>query len=581
MSISTRSKVSFILSVVVVVTLVAGFAVYGAGASRNTAKAASTGNGITATRGHLQVVGKVNLAALPKMKAGAQSQLAAMPLRLPPGINGAVQASKLSNAVKSHLPSAKSIPLIGLNNAHNFDGINSTQNLNASTVGLEPPDEGVAIGNNYVFNIVNLALAVYQKNGVMVAGPISADTFFGEPVAFTGGTLTSDPRVYFDAATNTWFATILFFDDGSISGNANSHFDLAVNPSGNPLGTWTIYRIDTTDANNNGCPCFGDYPEFGIDQFNVYVSTNEFSINGPTYNGAQIYALSKSQLEALDPTVNYVHFGNLSIGGSISYHVQPAIGYSNSPAEYFMDSLDPNGTFDNRLGVWAMTNRKSVTSGMGMPNLSSTIITSEAYGFPVLATTPPGYNGFTQEPTTGVVTPDFDAVYELEYINGHLDDTLDTAITIPGDTATRDGVAWFQVQPVLSGKVISHKTYILNQGYVADSGNYLLYPHINENAAGQMAMAFTLGGPNTFLSAAYAIMPSGSKHFNQAKIAAAGVEPDNGFTGTSEFGGVGRWGDYSNGEVDTSGNFWFATEYIPSNGDLVANWGNRIFEIQA
>ncbi len=39
------------------------------------------------------------------------------------------------------------------------------------------------------------------------------------------------------------------------------------------------------------------------------------------------------------------------------------------PAEYFLDSLDPFGTFDNRLGVWAMTNRQSVTSGNGVPNL--------------------------------------------------------------------------------------------------------------------------------------------------------------------------------------------------------------------
>lgn len=43
--------------------------------------------------------------------------------------------------------------------------------------------------------------------------------------------------------------------------------------------------------------------------------------------------------------------------------------------------------------------------------------------------------------------------------------------------------------------------------------------------------------------------------------------------------GVGRWGDYSNGEVDTSGNFWLATQDIPNNGDQFGNWGNRVFEI--
>src|SRR5581483_8520536 len=175
--------------------------------------------------------------------------------------------------------------------------------------------------------------------------PVSATTFFGEPVAFTNGTVTSDPRVYYDASTNTWFATIFEYDDGSVSGMASSHVDIAVNPSGNPLATWTIYRIDTTDANNNGCPCLPDFPQFGIDQCNVYISTNEFSISGPTFNGAQVYAVSKSQLVALASSVNYVQFGNLSIGGSITYHLQPAISYTNAPAEFLMDSLDPNGTF--------------------------------------------------------------------------------------------------------------------------------------------------------------------------------------------------------------------------------------------
>jgi hypothetical protein len=483
-----------------------------------------------------------------------------------------------TNGVKGE-PSAKGIPLSRLSLKHNFDGINSTQNLKASTVGLEPPDEGLGVGNNYVVNIVNLAIAIYHENGRIIKGPFSATAFFNEPVGFSNGTLTSDPRVYFDASTDTWFATVLFFDNGSVSGKASSHFDLAVNTSGDPTTPWTLFRFNTTDINDNGCPCFGDYPQFGIDQQLVYVSTNEFSINGPQFNGAQIYAISKSQLESLTKPVNYVHFGNLSIGGSITYHVQPAIAYQNAPAGFFMDTLDPNGTFDNRIGVWAITNRQAVTSGSGMPNLSSTIITGQTYGFPVNAQTPPGFNGFTNEPTTGVVTPDFDAMEEVEYINGHLDGALDTAVTIPGDTSTRDGAAWLQVNPVLQNHAISPSTSIINQGIVDVSGEYLLYPHINENARGDMAMTFSLGGPNTYLSAAYAFKAASDSQFKAVHIAAAGSEPDNGFTGTAEFGGVGRWGDYSNGEVDVNGNFWLATEYIPGNGDIVANWGNRIFEL--
>lgn len=568
----SRSPLSRLLARVTLTAFVSTLAVYGASASHlSAAQAAAASPAYSAMRGQLQLVGTVNPLALPPASApSTPPRVKAMPLRLPP---------KTGTSNGPGAPTANGLPLAAARLLHNFDGLNSTQNLNASTVGLEPPDEGLGVGNGYVVNIVNLVLGIYRPNGTLLTPPVSATTFFGEPVAFTNGTVTSDPRVYYDASTNTWFATIFEYDDGSVSGMASSHVDIAVNPSGNPLATWTIYRIDTTDANNNGCPCLPDFPQFGIDQFNVYISTNEFSISGPTFNGAQVYAVSKSQLVALASSVNYVQFGNLSIGGSITYHLQPAISYTNAPAEFLMDSLDPNGTFDNRIGVWAITNRQSVTTGNGMPYLSSTLLTSEPYGFPVNAVTPPGYNGLTGEPTTGVVTADFDAMQEVEYINGHLDGALDTAVTIPGDTSERDGAAWLQVQPALAGNVISSRTSITNQGYVTSQGNYLLYPHINENASGMMALMFTLGGPNTYLSAAFATKSATAGQFSAVSLAAGGTEPDNGFTATAQYGGVGRWGDYSNGEVDTSGNIWLATEYIPGNGDQIANWGNRIFEL--
>jgi hypothetical protein len=565
---------SRLLARVTLAAVVSALGVYGMSvSSANTAHATSASTTYTGIRGQIQRVGTVNPLALPAATAQrGQAHPERMPLRLPPKTNGPINGS---------MPVAAALPLAASRLAHNFDGINAPQSAAVNAFDVEPPDEGLGVGNGYVLNLVNAALGIYRENGTLVTQPISESAFFADAPEFASGTspVEGDGRVYYDAATNTWFASQLYSDDGSYSGTPGSHIDIAVNPSGNPLTPWTIYRLDTTDANDNGCPCFGDYPEFGIDQSNVYITTNEFAISGPAYNGAQIYAISKSQLEALAHSVNYVQFGNLSIGGAISYHVQPAIAYTNPPAEFFMNSLDPNGTFDHRIGVWAMTNRQAVTTGDGMPYLSSTVINSEAYGFPLNVPTPPGNCGGCPGPTSGVVASDFDAMFEVEYINGHLDSSLDTAITIPGDTGERDGAAWFQVQPKLNGNVISSDTSISNQGYVAAQGNYLLYPHINENASGLMAMAFTLGGPNTYLSAAYSVKPPSAHQFRAVSLAAGGTEPDNGFTGAPQFGGVGRWGDYSNGEVDTAGNIWLATEYIPSNGDQNANWGNRVFEI--
>ena len=81
-----------------------------------------------------------------------------------------------------------------------------------------------------------------------------------------------------------------------------------------PTGLWQQYQIDTSNLGGNGCPCFGDQPRLGMDQNNLYVSTDEFSINGPQFNGGQLYAIAKQDLLA-GATAHFVHFADLSSGG--------------------------------------------------------------------------------------------------------------------------------------------------------------------------------------------------------------------------------------------------------------------------
>ena len=101
-----------------------------------------------------------------------------------------------------------------------------------------------------------------------------------------------------------------------------------------------------------GCPCFGDYPILGLDQYNVYLSTVEFGLHSPAFNGAQVYAVSKSQLVALSAPVNFVHFSNLISAGFPAYRVAPALTYGSADAEYLLNSI-PFTSLDNRLELWA------------------------------------------------------------------------------------------------------------------------------------------------------------------------------------------------------------------------------------
>jgi hypothetical protein len=546
---SPRSKVNILLSLLSGIVIVSAFLI-SAVFLRGAATHASGPQQYSATKGMITQVG----AADP-----AQSSANALP-------KGARHTHQANNtAANARQVTASSSPLdegqVG-KLLHNFNGVSSRDsavtNFGAE---FEPPDQGLCVGNGFVLEAVNSAYTIYRPNGAVVAGPFNVNVLFHEGLK----QFTSDPRCYYDKSTNTWFAIIVFLN----STNTGSHIDIAVNPSGDPTTPWTVYHINTTDSDgaSQGCPCFGDQPLLGIDQQNLYVSTNEFSIVGPQFNGAQIYAISKSELVALTSWVHFVHFEDLSIGGALATSVQPAITNGPADAEYFMNSLDPFGTFDNRLGVWALTDREAVSGG-GIPNLSSVVITSEPYGVPPKA---------IQKGSSSLLDSGDDRMQQVQFINGTLWGALGTAVTIPNDTASRAGAAWFQVRPHLNGEVVGEAT-ITKQGYVAKLGNYLLYPAIQASPEGTAAIVMTLSGPNFYPSAVYTFLREGQTAFGPIHIVAHGTGP---YDPTAT-----RWGDYSWAILSSSGDgFWMATEYIPPRSsqtvDQRRNWGTRVFEVSA
>jgi hypothetical protein len=440
----------------------------------------------------------------------------------------------------------------------NFDGVGSLDsevtNFNAM---FEPPDQGLCTGNGFVLEPVNSAYRIYRPDGTNVRGPFNVNDLFNEG----SEEFTSDPRCYFDATTNTWFAAILFLN----ADFTQSHLDVAVNPSGDPTSLWTEYQFDTTDAGGPGCPCFGDQPLLGIDQDNIYVSSNEFSILGPEFNGAEILAISKADLVARNPDVHFVNFPHLTIAGDQAASVQPAISTGAPAAEFFLSSLDPQGTGDNRIGVWAMTDREAVATG-GTPTLTNTVITSEPYANPPAA---------EQKGSASTLDSGDDRMQQAQSIGGSVWGELGTVVDVPGDPTPRAGAAWFQVSPTLTGNAVTGAT-IVRQGYVSQRNGSLLYPALQADAAGRAAMVFTSTGRRQFPSAAFATLGARDTSFGRIRVTGAGIGPyDPNAT---------RWGDYSFAVLDPGGEaVWLATEYIPPKSSQTSNgrrnWGTRVFEV--
>jgi hypothetical protein len=536
--------------------------------------------------------------------------------------------SKSASSSVARLPTPR--PQRVVNAVHSIQGFQGLTNYAQRVAGtgvytntqfsLEPPDQGLCVGNGFVMEAINNAIEVFDTRGDVVSGPTPLSQFYRllpeetrtTPAVF--GQFLSDPRCYYDTATERWFVTELEIDTDPTTGafgNKSSAL-IAVSKTSNPVGQYLLYSIDTTDGNGSdplhpGCPCFGDQPLIGADAFGFYVSSNEFSINAADFNGAQIYAVSKLKLEfGTTGTVVHIDAGAIPTpatdGGNLWYSVHPASSHGwewNNQAseaglgtEYFLSSLQFVTPFDNRIAVWALTGTASLNSKSPNVTLLHQVIGVESYGAVDAfgASQKPGPTPLrdllAEGDTLNLLNANDDRMNQVAYVNGHLWSGVNTNVSVGGQT--RQGIAWFEVLPTLhSGQVNGQ---VLNQGYVSVAGEDVLFPSIDVNQRGQAVMSFTLSGPDYYPSAAFSYIDQSA---GDVHVIGAGVGPDDGFTGYLLFGGNGiaRWGDYSAAAADEWGNIWVAAEYIGQRctdkqfaadmtcggtRDEFANWGTFI-----
>jgi hypothetical protein len=483
---------------------------------------------------------------------------------------------------------------------------------------LEPPDQGLCVGNGFVVEPINDAFRVYDEHGNAMTAVTALNQFYllspavirnTPPTPSVVGDFLSDPKCYFDPVGHRFIQTVLQMDAPGPSNVfpffQRGHVLIAVSRTSDPTGAWNLYSLDTSDDGLNGtpahtqCPCLGDQPLLGANADGVFIDTNEFQNNKQGFfNGGQMYALGRERLESGASSVGFVHLdvgtvptgdSNLPFWGSI----QPATSLDpRHDAELFMtggpeDVFQNNAVLDNRIAVWSLTGTRSLNGNDPDVALHHVVLTSETYGLPI-------NTGATQKngPTPlrdvlnappindhdplEMINANDSRMNQVVDVNGILYGGVNTTVT-PAANRPRVGIAFFVVGAAADGGFLS--AHILNQGYVAVSGQNVLFPSIAVNASGSGAMAFTLSGPRFFPSAAYVRFAFGQP-VGPIHVSGAGVLPEDGFSGYKAFGsptpGVARWGDYS-AAVAADGAIWMGNEFIPGTPRTVnANWGTFI-----
>src|SRR6266849_6244583 len=497
---------------------------------------------------------------------------------------------------------AKSNPELTLS----IDGINHFQQRFVAGGGnqfsIEPPDQGLCVGNGFVLETVNDTLQIFDTSGNPVTAPTDLNSFYGytpaidrtkNPLQF--GPSITDPSCTFDSHTQR------------LSG-AN-HLDIAVSVTADPTGAWNVFSLPVQDDGTQGTPdhhctlgnnpahgpCLGDYPHIGADANGFYITTNEFNLVSPGFRGAQIYAFSKAQLAAGASSVNVVQFDTsdstlgVQLDGTPGFTVWPAVSSGNQfegsqgGTEYFLSSeaVFQDTGVDSRLRLWSLTNSSSL-NGSPAVSLSTRVVNTIPYAVPGRASQKAGDAPLAHclsdsalqvtqtlfgcwrlvvggagpfANTEKLVDSNDSRMQQVVLANGKLWAALDTGLLIDGDPTPRSGIAFFAINP--------HSGNAMQQGYAGIAGNNLTYPAIAVTQSGRGVMAFTVLGNDHFPSAGYAgidsIIGIGDIH-----IAAEGLGPDDGFTGykpTASNGTRPRWGDY--GAAASDGNsIWIASEYV-------------------
>jgi len=526
-----------------------------------------------------------------------------------------------------------------------FEGLNHYQQRYArggNQFSIEPPDQGLCVGNGYELEAVNDVLNVFDASGASVLPDntvtnivggfprnvnhaVDLNSFLGYAPAInrtTGirGPEVTDPSCLYDSQTQRWFVVVLTLEVVPTTGafTHQNHLDLAVSKTADPTGAWNIYRFDVThDGTNTGGvnpgPYLGDYPHIGADANGIYLTTNAYPWCCNGFAGAQIYALSKTQLAAgaANVTMQHIDTSGMVAAPSDAGPTQPGFtlwpAQSPSPGqfnandngtEYFLSSNAADEATNpvtgaggphtsSQIVVWTLRNTNSLNGSTPALALSNRIVTVGQYGVPPKQQQPgsgtaPGVNapqGHCINDTTTVTiagtgcwrlvfnppAPAHDEVVsrpdsndsrmqQVMWANGKLWGALDTALN-PDGGPQRAGVAWYVVNPNAGKPVLS--------GYLGATGYDFTYPAVGVTSSGRGVIAFTATGNALNPSAAYAPIDAVAGVGDWSIVdGGTGAAPADGFTSyKSQVGNPPRtrWGDYGAAAVDGN-SVWIASE---------------------
>ena len=166
---------------------------------------------------------------------------------------------------------------------------------------VNPPDPVGDVGPNHYVEMVNLAYAVYDKQGNLLLGPVDTGTLWASFPVEDCTDPSGDPIVVYDQLEDRWLLT-------QFTTRGPKYYDcVAISQTGDPTGAYYRYAFITQpDPELPGGTFFPDYPKYGVWTNSYILTTRDFG--DVTGYGISVYALEKNKMVAGSPKARAVQF---------------------------------------------------------------------------------------------------------------------------------------------------------------------------------------------------------------------------------------------------------------------------------
>jgi hypothetical protein len=459
----------------------------------------------------------------------------------------------------------------------NFEGISNLDNFNLFGFRVNPPDPVGDVGPQHYVEMVNLAVAVYDKSGTLLAGPFAIGDLWAGFAVEDCTDPSGDPIVLYDQLVNRWILS-------QFTTRGPKYYDcVAVSKTPDPTGEYYRYAFVTQpDPELPGGSFFPDYPKYGVWADSYLMTTRDFG--DQTGYGISVYALEKAKMISGNPKARAVQFfldsnvvpleliGDGLLPADIDGRRRPQ-AHVPAPIVGSQDDDYAYGALFDALNVWELSVLWNSTPEASLVFAAQLPVAAFDSSFPCAPTSRDCL------PQPGIVNPaqflDVQSyrqrvTHRLAYRNfgGH------EAMVTNQSVEARPGVAgvrWYELRRV--GGVYS----LYQQGtYAPDDGVHRWMGSAAMDRDGNMAVGYSVtSATDVYPGIRYTGRLAGDP-LGEMTLAESAIMNGTGVQTTINS----RWGDYTSLNVDPTDDctFWYVNEYYTAEGQATsaAGWQTRI-----